>query len=189
MKFIEWLAIREGAIKTPVPTKPQEFKHSCGAGALRSILHYFGINKTEEEVRKATDTNKNGTQTQDIIKAARHFGLNTKAKYNMDVQDLKDWLDQNKPVLICFQAWGSKKYYKTKESGHYAVAIGYDDKNVYFQDPSIHSKTRGHLSWKEFVKRWHDKDAKGNERDRYGIAMWKSGAKTKETINKSKRIK
>ena len=190
MSFREWLVIREGVIKTPVPPKPQECEFSCGAGALRSVLHYFGINKTEEEIRKVAGTNESdGTRTENLIKAARTFGLRTKAKYNMDEQDLKDWLDEEKPVIICFQAWGPKKKYKNKESGHYAVAIGYDKKNLYLQDPKIRTKARGHLSWKEFIKRWHDKDSEG-DRDRYGIAMWKPGAnKKKELVKRSKKIK
>jgi predicted double-glycine peptidase len=155
------------------------------------VLHYFGIKKTEEEIRKVAKTNeKNGTSTQNLIKAARHFGLETKADYNMDEQDLKDWLNQKKPVIVCFQAWGSKKYYKTKDSGHYAVVIGFDEENIYLQDPSIEEKSRGHIPWKEFIERWHDKDSK-SDRDRYGIAMWKDGVKRKrkEIVNKSKKIK
>lgn len=185
--FQEWLVIREGGvIKTPVPSKSQKTGFTCGPAALRSILHYFGVTKSEEELKKLTKANEDeGTNTEELIKVARHFGLKTKVKYNMDKQHLKDWLDEDKPVIVCFQAWGSKKYYKTKESGHYAVVIGYDDKNVYFQDPSIHSKTRGYLPWDTFIKRWHDED-----RDRYGIAMWKPGAKKKkEKLKKAKLIK
>ncbi len=190
MSFREWLLLREGVIKTPVPRKTQDTGFSCGASALRSVLHYFGIEKSEEEIRKVADTNeKDGTRTKNIIKAARHYGLETKAKYNMDEQDLKDWLDEKKPVIVCFQAWGSPKHYKTKDSGHYAVVIGYDEKNVYFQDPSIKEKARGYLSWKAFIKRWHDKDANG-PRDRYGIAFWKENArKKKETLKRGKKIK
>lgn len=185
------MMLREGVIKAQVPPKPQELTFSCGAGALRSILHYYGIDKTEEEIRKIAKTNENGTKTKNLIKAARHYGLETKAKYNMDEQDLKDWLDEKKPVIVCFQAWGSKKYYKTKDSGHYAVVIGYDDENVYFQDPQIQEKSRGHISWKEFIKRWHDKESSDSdsERDRYGILMWKNRArKNKEILKRSKKI-
>lgn len=191
MSFHKWLVLREGVIKTPVPPKPQELSFSCGAGALRSVLHYFNIKKTEEEVRKVAKTNEDdGTRTQNLIKAARHFGLETKAKYNMDEQNLKDWLDEKKPVIICFQAWGNKKQYKDKKSGHYAVVIGYDEENVYLQDPAIHTKHRGHIPWKEFIKRWHDVDAGGDERDRYGIAMWKKGGrKKKEVVKRSQKIK
>lgn len=182
--FKEWLIIREG-IKVQVPLKKQELKFSCGAGALRSVLHYFNIKKTEKEVRKMVKTTKNGTKTQNIIKAARDLGLKTKTKYNMDEKNLKTWLDKKIPVIVCFQAWGAKKYYKSQESGHYAVAIGYDKKHVYFQDPSLED-IRGHLTWNDFMKRWHDIG-----RDSYGIAVWKENPhqKNKEIVNSSMKIK
>lgn len=185
MNFQEWLLIKEGTIKIQVPLKRQELKFSCGASALRSVLHYFGINKTEEEIRQKAKTDENGTTTQNIIKVAKQFGLKTKAQYNMKEQELKDWIDKKIPVIICFQAWGYKKYYKNKESGHYAVVIGYDEENIYLQDPSIED-ARGYLPWDEFIERWHDID-----RDRYGIAIWKEGShrKKKEIINHSIKIK
>ncbi len=40
---------------------------------------------------------------------------------------------------------------------HYAVAIGYDEKHIYFMDPS----TLGHYTFipiAEFLDRWHDMD-------------------------------
>lgn len=184
-----WLFIDEEAIKTPVPLTVQELSFSCGAAALRSILYYFNINTTEEEVREIAETTKKGTHTTKIIKAARFFGLKTKARYNMQEQDLKDSLNKKRPIIVCFQAWGDIKYYKTKDSGHYAVVIGYDEENIYFQDPSIREKSRGYLSWQEFIHRWHDKDSENNKRDRYGIAIWKPGVKkNKEEIHRSKKI-
>jgi uncharacterized protein len=189
MTFSQWMMLREGTVKTHVPTVRQETDYSCGAAALMAVFKYFRVGpKTEEEIRKLLDTNsEDGTRTKNIIKVARKFGLETKAKYNMDPHDLKKWLDEEKPIIVCLQAWGKKKHYKTKDSGHYVVAIGYDKNNVYFQDPSL-TKTRGHIPWKEFIKRWHDKDASG-DRDRYGIAVWKEGGrKQKEVIKRSKRI-
>lgn len=188
MSFRQWVLLREGVIKTPVPKKSQEFTFSCGASALRSVLHYFNINKTEEEIRKIAKTNKQyGTTTKNLIKAAKYFGLKAKQQYNMREDELKSYLDEKKPVIVCFQAWGDKKYYKTKESGHYAVVIGYDENKVYFQDPLIKEKIRGHLSWEKFIKRWHDV---GNH-DRYGIILWKEKSRKnkKEIIKRSKEIK
>jgi predicted double-glycine peptidase len=193
MSFRDWLLLREGVVKTPIPVVDQELNFSCGAAALRAVLQYFRVGpKTEEEIRILAKSNpKDGTETRNLIKVCRKFGLKTKAKHNMDPQELKDWLDQGKPVIVCLQAWGSPKHYKTKDSGHYAVAIGYDDKNVIFQDPSIHEKSRGHIPWKEFIKRWHDKDGDDAERNRWGLAIWREDKhkKRKEVVKKSKKIK
>ena len=43
------------------------------------------------------------------------------------------------------------------EDGHYVVAIGYDNKNIYLMDPS----TLGNYTFipiPEFLDRWHDQD-------------------------------
>lgn len=47
------------------------------------------------------------------------------------------------------------------------IAIGYDDDNIYFEDPAIFGK--GYIPKKEFLKRWHALDKK--EVIRLGIAV------------------
>jgi hypothetical protein len=57
------------------------------------------------------------------------------------------------------------------------VAIGYDDDNVYFMDPSLTGR-RGFLSWADLDKRWHENE--GTVRDpepyaRLGIVIGPQG--------------
>lgn len=190
--FGEWLMLLETAIKTHLPKGGQEKKHSCGAAALLAVFKYFKVGpQTEREVRKLVKSSPDaGTRTQDIIAGCKKYGLRTKARYNMDRHELESWLNKKKPVLLCLQAWGKNKDYKNKTSGHYVVAIGYDEKNVYFEDPFIYEKSRGHIAWDEFIKRWRDADMHGNLRTRYGIAIWKDGFQTRasEVVKKSKKI-
>lgn len=185
--------LREGAIKAHVPTGNQEKEFSCGAAALKVVFQYFKVGPhSEAEIRKLVKSKPNtGTRTQNIIAACKKYGLKTKARYNMDRHELEAWLDKKKPVIVCLQAWGTPERYKSKTSGHYVVAIGYDEKNVYFQDPLMKDKVRGHIPWDEFIKRWRDSDADGNLRTRYGIAIWKDGVQTRasEVVKKSKKIK
>lgn len=182
----------ETAIKTHVPTGGQERKFSCGAAALLVIFKYFKVGPQDEAaIRKLVKSHpKAGTRTQDIIAACKKYGLKTKVRYNMDRHELEGWLDKKKPVIVCLQAWGEHHEYKDKASGHYVVAIGYDEKNVYFQDPLIYEKSRGHIPWNEFIRRWRDKDVDGNPRVRYGISIWKDGVQTRasEVVKKSKKI-
>jgi len=95
------------------------------------------------------------------------------SKEGMTIDELKDYLDEEKPVICNIQAWGEPKYYKTADSGHYVVAIGYDDEKIYFEDPSI-DEHRGYLSYKDFDKRWHDKETDNVHTDHLGIVIWKS---------------
>jgi predicted double-glycine peptidase len=80
----------------------------------------------------------------------------------MTIDQLERRLDEGKPVICSIQAYAEKapaekrtKIYKKDDNGHYLVAIGYDDDNIYFMDPSLTGR-RGFLPKPEFEARWHD---------------------------------
>jgi hypothetical protein len=58
----------------------------------------------------------------------------------------------------------SRRIGSRNQDGHYVVAIGFDDANIYFMDPSI-SGRRGYLSWREFKQRWHENEGTETEPD------------------------
>jgi ABC-type bacteriocin/lantibiotic exporter with double-glycine peptidase domain len=67
-------------------------------------------------------------------------------------------LDRGSPVIVAFQAWADAPadYSQDWDDGHYAVAVGYDEKSIYFMDPS----TLGNYAYipkAEFLDRWHDR--------------------------------
>ena len=190
--FQDWLLLYEGSIKTHVPTVRQEEKFSCGASVVKALFEYFKVScHSEKQLINLLKTNeRDGTRTINIIKICREYGLKTKARYNMTFEELKKYLDSKKPVITCIQAWGNKKKYKDKKSGHYVIAIGYDKDNVYFQDPSTGKGMRGYIPWNELRERWKDMDTNGGDRTRYGIVVWKEGGiKKAEIVNKSVKIK
>ena len=98
---------------------------------------------------------------------------------NMTLEQLKKNIDAKKPVIVLIQAWTEKPvdYSKDWEDGHYAVAIGYDDKKVYFMDPS----TLGNYTYvpvQQFQDRWHDTD--GSEKlTHFGMVVEKTSSKYK----------
>lgn len=175
MSFREWLEgrIPKKAIKIALPNVRQQRKWSCGHSALRAICLYFGLGPEDEKdyIKLLGGNPQDGIWPERIIKKAKKLGFKIHAKTGMTVEELKKFLDNGIPVICAIQAWGDPKYYKTKESGHYVVAIGYDKKKMYFEDPSIEGK-RGWLSHKDFDERWHDMDAHGHDCDHMGIALW-----------------
>lgn len=179
MNFKNWLLqqevnmIPEHAIKVHVKNVEQQKDYTCGAAALRAVLLYYGIKITEREVEKLAKTTESGTDTSDLIRAARQHNLKTKTKHNMDLHELKEWLDKKRPVIICLQQRGDEKKQKQLMLGHYMVVIGYDEKYLYFQDPSLRKGFRGRIEIKEFMKRWKDSTAEGVIRFRWGLALWK----------------
>lgn len=145
-----------------VPMARQSTNYTCGVAALQSVLGYYG-----DEFREGTlatelkpDQN-NGTSYHNIINFSKRKGYSAKALYKMNLEQLKKLVDQKKPVIVAIQAWADKpvSYLKDWDDGHYAVVIGYDNKYIYFMDPS----TLGNYTYipvKDFLERWHDTDGK-----------------------------
>jgi|SRR5262252_6884391 len=166
-------------IKIPLPSVRQQKTFSCGAAALRAICEFYKVGpRDEDEFIKLLDTNyKDGTEPDALVRGAKCFGLNVVKKEGMTIGQLLSYIDKQWPVICNIQAWGSKKYYKKLESGHYVVAIGYDDKHIYFEDPSLEGD-RGKLTYEDFCKRWHDQETSGEKTHHLGIVCWKNSPDT-----------
>lgn len=190
MSFKHWLIEHENTIKVHVKNVKQQKDYSCGAAVLKSILHYYGVKVTENAIRKIAGTSKKGTDTQNLILAARHYGLKTKAKHNMNLRQLKQWLNKNRAVVVCLQTQGKKEQQQNLNLGHYMIAIGYDSKYIYFEDPYQNKGYRGCISIDEFMDRWKDSTSEGMMRFRWGLALWKEGEHPvfPDKINKVKEV-
>lgn len=141
------------------PLLRQTYEYDCGAKALHSVLIYYNIDVSEEEVMAITKTNQNGTPVKGIIKAAKHFGLKASEEI-LEVADLKKYIKKKIPVIVLVQAWPKEKVTNWRDhwdDGHYVVAIGYDRKKIYFADP--YSILITYLTYKELKDRWHDIDS------------------------------
>lgn len=178
-------------IKVNLPKVKQGDDFDCGAAALRAVCEYFkvGPEKEADFIKACKTKKKHGTKPPDLIRAAHLFGLNTKPKSGMSTDELTSYLDLGRPVICCIQAYGEDAAYKDKQSGHYVIAIGHDRQGIYFEDPSM-TDARGYLSFKDFKKRWKDKDGDGVTYTRYGIVIWKpSGEGTdREYVPQAKKI-
>lgn len=182
--------IPEHVVKVHVKNVKQQKDHTCGVAALRSILLYYGIKKTESEIAKLAGTTEDGTDTEALVRVARLYKLKTKVKHNMDLHELKEWLDKKRAVVVCMQARGDEKEQKKLELGHYMIAIGYDEKHIYFEDPYQVKGYRGRIPTKEFMKRWKDATTEGVIRFRWGLAVWKDDKAPifPTKINKAKKV-
>ena len=146
------------------PLLRQTYEYDCGAKALHSVLIYYNIDVSEEEIMAITKTNKNGTPVKGIVQAAKHFGL-TASEETLNIEQLKKYIKNKVPVIVLLQAWPTKKVANWQEhwaDGHYVVAIGYDRKKIYFADP--YSILRTYLTYNELKDRWHDIDSSVNKK-------------------------
>jgi predicted double-glycine peptidase len=147
----------------PVPDTRQCTDYSCGASALQAVLMYWGIEYREDELMSRLHTDpENGTNPKEIVRVAGEEGLKAQLRENVSLNDVRSSIDKGNPVIIDCQAWREgddlqKPWRDIWDSGHYMVVVGMDDKNVYFEDPSILGSV-GWIARPEFEERWHDID-------------------------------
>lgn len=168
--------IKPGSIKVHLPNVQQNTTFSCGAAALQSIYAYFGVGfASEYDYIKALQTSPDwGTDQSNIIDCAKSLGLNVLYE-QMTIDGLKSHLNKGRPIITCLQAYGQPSKYDRNGFGHYVIAIGYDEKYIFFEDPLIYS-FRGYLTYKQFERRWHCWGPfDGGICKNVGMVIWKDG--------------
>lgn len=145
------------------PELRQIYGYDCGASATQSMLIYYGLDVREDKIMRLLKTSRRyGTRPENIVKVLSKFGLEASLSTQMSIEELKAYIKKGRPVIMDIQAWSydeKKDYSDDWDDGHYVIAIGYDEKKFYFEDPS--SVRRTYLSYKEVENRWHDKNASG----------------------------
>lgn len=156
----------------PVPLVRQAFPYSCGAAALLSILYYYGCHQGSESSLYAAlaMTESDGTSPKHLVAAITQYGLTAEFRYDVTLADVRSALRRAEPVILAIQAWVSDpanvNWSETWHEGHYVVAVGMDDQNVYLMDPSL-AAAYGYIPLDEFMDRWHDEAVIAGERVRY----------------------
>lgn len=93
----------------------------CGAAALATILRYYGRIVPLPELRKVCGVNRDGSNAQRVLQAARQYGLEPKA-YRCSGEQLAI-----KGVFPCMVFWGFN---------HFLVLEGFDKDHAFLSDPA-----------------------------------------------------
>ena len=170
-----------------LPVVRQSTNYDCGPACLRSICQYYGAGPDDEDwYIDACEADPDvGTHPENLIKVAKKLKLQVKAHEKLTIEELTKFIDEKKPVICAIQAWSEPEDYNKLEDGHYVIAIGYDDKRVYFEDPSL-KNVRGHLDHGEFDKRWKDVGKNNRKLNHFGLVIWKDTKPSKERSKPSK---
>ncbi len=102
--------------------------YSCGAQCAYVILDYYDKSNSIDAVIKELGTNKEGTDTEPILKLFIKNGLNVYVNEKAKLTDIYSAIDNNYPILI-----------SVDEGEHWVVIYGYSDENIFVLDPSIKS--------------------------------------------------
>jgi predicted double-glycine peptidase len=144
---------------TGVPDVRQSTGYSCGAAALQAVLAYWGTSEREDRlIDRLHSTPEKGTSPDSILRVAREFGLAAELHEGLGLDDLQAALGRGQSVIVDLQAWREsedRSWDETWDDGHYVVLLGMDERNLYFEDPSLLG-ARGFIPRAEFLERWHD---------------------------------
>lgn len=130
-----------------VPFFPQERYH-CGPASLASVMNYYGILASEEDVAKEVYNPKlSGALSMDMLNYARSKGL--EASYSKaSLEDVKKEIVLNRPVILFLDLGYS--FYPVR---HYMVVTGYNDAVGYLTAHSGIEKDKI-FSYKELQTAW-----------------------------------
>jgi len=156
------------------PETRQAFNFDCGANALISMLVFAGLEEREDRISLLAGTTKAGTSIEGCLRVLRYYGLPHQARQRLRADDLRKAIDAGHPTLLALQAYreSNRPYRDLWNDGHYVVSIGYDKRNIIFEDPSAFHRTW--LADEELHQRWHDVD-RGRRIWQWGCNLLVSG--------------
>ena len=103
-----------------------------------------------------------------MLDYAKERGFPAEIRTEMTIKDLEELVADSVPVIMPIQAWSKYGNPTDDTQGHYVVAIAYDEKNFYFEDPSL--LQRGFIPKDELTPRWWDRD-EDEEYTRAGLVI------------------
>jgi len=156
--------IKEGAVLLNVGEYRQQTKWTCGPGALKIMLDYFGRNISEKELIKLTGCNeKIGTPPDKLCSALQSLGYRTFQQMNASISDVENFLKAGLPVIVAYQSLDDQPYGtvpepdQDKRYGHYAVIMGSNKTHFFLSNPEKDS-AYDPIHKNVFLKLWWDKD-------------------------------
>lgn len=134
-----------------MPDKPpfyeQETNYSCAAACLRMVLASFGIFKPEEEIRVDCDCTLLGTDSDNLVKAARKYRFTRSRKDYLNLTSLQEYIEQGIYPIVYI---GVRAYPRPQE--HAVVVVEISETSAILHDPE-----RGEISIsiEDFEERWN----------------------------------
>jgi predicted double-glycine peptidase len=183
------LPLPPNAIAVPLVRQSENF--SCGDVATLAILRYWdpadyaSVQESALYAPLHTST-EDGTDPAPIASyftSVPSHTLSAEFRLHVTLDDLTTAIDRGEPPIVDFQAWKDEprsppeaEWAADWDDGHYAVLVGYDDRELYFMDPST-SDHYAYVPKSEFVARWHDTLTGSNEHIEHAVIFVHSTAR------------
>jgi ABC-type bacteriocin/lantibiotic exporter with double-glycine peptidase domain len=150
--------------RTHVSPIQQPDDTTCGPAALKHALSMFGKRKSLEYLMELCGTNRNGTSTKNMIRAANKLGFSVLVVEYATLHHLQSALKYNqnqlRAVLVSYLYDLDEKDRPHADSGHWAAVSSYmasKSRIVLFDSSSAQKKS---YDWADFRTRWMDYDLK-----------------------------
>jgi len=162
-KSIDLSEIRKCSNFIHVPLCYQETEYTCGIACVQSLLARYGIIYRQSALADILHSQPIlGTDANTIIYFMELLGLNADMIDNMEINDIKDYIDSGIAPMLLIQAWPDDEieYQYDWKDAHYIIVCGYYDNGIYAMDPyTLGNYT--YLPFRDLLKRWHVVDKSG----------------------------
>lgn len=131
--------------------------YSCATTSLAMVMDYYD---SENVILKQDVWNASGSSIDDVTKrcgndmnglerAAKEYGFeNYKFASGLSIDELKYLVSNDIPVVVNIRNF-------FMESFHAVVVTGYDDENIYINDPASAGGGKYSVSYEKFLKHWY----------------------------------
>lgn len=127
----------------------------CAPAAIKSVLYYYGIDATEDEICiRCKWSYELGCRDIDMKKAIESYGLGCSIKNNSNLMDIQYWIRHHIPVIVDWFCPGFNQSESEMPDGHSSVVVGIDAHKIHLIDPEI-GRIRS-INRDEFSKVWFD---------------------------------
>ena len=133
-----------------IPLYKQEFSWSCLTTCIKMVLEYYGVKKTEKELRILFKTTPVfGTMWEFVESEVKRMGFKLVWKKFWNIQELESLIKQSIPLIAGIKREG-------EIHGHGVVVINISDNRVIAADPQIGDLII--LYKEEFLELWTERD-------------------------------
>lgn len=136
----------------------------CGPASLKILLSYFNREHSESQLAKLCEsTPEIGTTHAQMIAGAQALGADVIAKDRSTIDDLRHFVEDEKPVIV---GWWSKN------EPHHSVVYEVGKHKIFMMDPDTESGIRI-MPIEEFESVWHDTEGGKEKVERWMMAITK----------------
>lgn len=136
-----------------VPYYKQEFWYSCFATCIKMVLEYYGIKKSEHDLRILLKTTPGyGTLWEIAEREIKSIGFELKHKRHMSYEELANIVKSGMPVVVSIDI-----EHERKNIGHAGVVVDIKNDMIVIHDPEKGIITYGRMQFLELWNRRRNK--------------------------------